>query len=112
MKYIITESQYKNIILGYIPPFIRRRLEELDDMVIDEEINQPTLCDDFISSDKYADHVLKNAIMEFMESNEDRFPDFMNSEKQYGISLKNIVYEKHYGRLLKIYNETCDLYNS
>jgi hypothetical protein len=87
-------------------------LEELDDEVYNQEAWNPTLCEDFISSDKYADHVLKNAIIEFMESNIDRFPDFINSEKRYGISLKKIVYEKHYDRLVKIYNETCNLYNN
>ena len=112
MKIIITESQYKNIILGDIPPFIRRRLEELDDMVIDEEINQPTLCDDFLSSDEYANYILKEVIIDFIGTYSSKFPESMDTRNRYGLSLKKILYEKHYDRLVKVYNDTCIEYNS
>lgn len=108
MKYIITESQYKNIILGDVPPFIKRRFEELDDMVTDEEINQPTLCDDFSSGDRYADHVLKNVIINFIDTYSSNFPESMDTRNRYGLSLKKILYEKHYDRLVEIYNDTCN----
>lgn len=108
MKYIITESQYKNIILGDIPPFIKRRFEELDDMVTDEEINQPTLCDDFSTSDRYADYILKEVIMNFIDNYSSNFPALMDTRNRYGLSLKKILYEKHYDRLVEIYNDTCN----
>ena len=109
MKYIITESQYNNI-LEHVSVFIKRRLDELDDMITQQEINYPTLCDDFNSAEDYADEIIRNVMSDFLENN---MSNLINPEGAMNIySLDKIMYDKHYDRLVKVYNDTCIEYNS
>jgi len=109
MKYIITESQYNNI-LEHLSVFIKRRLDELDDMITQQEIYHPTLCDDFDSAEDYADKIIHNVMGDFIEDNMSKL---INPEGAINIrSLDKIMYDKHYDRLVKVYNDTCIEYNS
>lgn len=105
MKYIITESQLDNII-GNVLPFIKRRMDRLDELVsVWEEITNTHECDEFEDGGNYVETVIGSSVMDFVGENLSNFEGDGATTK---ISLMTkLLSDRHYDRLVKSYIKNC-----
>ena len=101
MKYLITESQYKNVLMEEISKYIRRRLN-YDDLKnkLDDILENELLPCDFDSSDDFITEVCSFLAYVFLEDLS--VPD--KYSKGFYHSLVNLFGE----RLENIYQQECE----
>lgn len=101
MKYIITESQ-----LDILIPFMRRRLDRLDELIsIWEEITNAHECDEFDDAGNYAETVIGSSVMDFVGENFSALEGDGATTKIMMIT--KFLSDRHSERLMKSYRKMC-----